>query len=186
MAISLIMRETALADRLREIETEALLPMDEDAFRAFYDRTSRGVWVYLSRITGDRQLADDLLQETYYRFLRAGASHESESHRRNSLYCIATNLARDARRRRGNTILVPLEDDVRADHTVANRVEGRADLARAMDQLKPGQREILWLAYGQGFSHAEIAAAVGTKVESVKQTLFRARRRLAELLRGKR
>src|SRR5579863_1104920 len=73
--------------------------MDEDAFRAFYDRTARGVWAYLARITGDRQIADDLLQETYYRFLRAGATHEGEAHRRNSLYRIATNLARDARRR---------------------------------------------------------------------------------------
>lgn len=34
--------------------------MDEDAFRAFYDRTARGVWAYLARITGDRQMADDL------------------------------------------------------------------------------------------------------------------------------
>src|SRR4051812_48252993 len=73
--------------------------MDEDTFRAFYDRTSRGVWAYLARVTGDRQAADDLLQETYYRFLRAAATHDSEDHRRNSLYRIATNLARDVRRR---------------------------------------------------------------------------------------
>ncbi len=73
--------------------------MDEDTFRAFYDRTARGVWAYLARVTGDRQMADDLLQETYYRFLRAAATHSSEEHRRNSLYCIATNLARDVRRR---------------------------------------------------------------------------------------
>src|SRR5580692_9452763 len=73
--------------------------MDEDTFRAFYERTARGVWAYLARVTGDRQLADDLLQETFYRFLRAAATYDSETHRRNSLYRIATNLARDARRR---------------------------------------------------------------------------------------
>ena len=80
-------------------DAAAGLVMDEDAFRAFYDRTARGVWAYLARITGDRQVADDLLQETFYRFLRTARSHESEAHRRNYLYRIATNVARDARRR---------------------------------------------------------------------------------------
>jgi RNA polymerase sigma-70 factor (ECF subfamily) len=188
MAISDIMRETALsaiARRSAEIEGEALVLMDEDSFRAFYDRTARAVWVYLSHITGDRQLADDLLQETYYRFYRAGAVHESESHRRNSLYCIATNLARDAHRRRGNVRMVELEENelppVAGD---AERSNDRTDLARAMAHLKPAQREILWLAYGQGFSHAEIAQTLGTKVDSVKQILLRARRKLAGILRG--
>ena len=56
-------------------DARASFVMDEDAFRAFYDRTARGVWAYLARVTGDRQMADDLLQETYYRFLRAAANH---------------------------------------------------------------------------------------------------------------
>ena len=81
-------------------DAEVVFPMTEDAFRAFYDRTSRSVWGYLLRLTGDSSMADDLLQEAYYRFLRAGGSFESEAHRRNSLFKIATNLARDAHRRK--------------------------------------------------------------------------------------
>ena len=73
--------------------------IDEETFRAFYERTARGVWGYLVRVTGERELADDLLQETYYRFLRAKSTHDTEEHRRNSLYCIATNLARDSTKR---------------------------------------------------------------------------------------
>src|SRR5690349_21411203 len=95
--------------------------MDEETFRAFYDRTSLGVWAYLARVTGDRQLADDLLQETYYRFLRASASHESEEHRRNSLYRIATNLARDVRRR----------SVVRATDFVGHDIETARDIDRS-------------------------------------------------------
>src|SRR4051794_31151379 len=83
--------------------------MNEDAFRAFYDRTARGLWAYLSKITGRPQLADDLLQESYYRFLRVRGSWESETHRRAYLYRIATNLVRDGRRRarQGHTVALP-------------------------------------------------------------------------------
>src|SRR5512139_1705222 len=95
-------RDTTFTDASRAgavDDASASFVMDEDTFRAFYERTARGVWAYLARVVGDRQLADDLLQETFYRFLRAAATHDSEGHRRNSLYRIATNLARDARRR---------------------------------------------------------------------------------------
>ena len=95
-------------ERLEAIanETDVALAMDEDAFRAFYDRTCTALWGYLSRISGDRQLADDLLQEAYYRLLRAGERFESEAHRRNYLYRIATNLVRDSRRK-----IRPLRDE---------------------------------------------------------------------------
>src|SRR5919201_7033510 len=74
------------------------LAMDEDAFRAFYERTAPSLWGYLARISGDRQVADDLLQESYYRLLKAREAFESETHRRNYLYRVATNLVRDSRR----------------------------------------------------------------------------------------
>src|SRR5687768_8960234 len=82
----------------RELDKSVVL-MGEDEFRAFYERTARPLWSYLSRITGDSHQADDVLQEAYYRFYRAGARHESESHRRNSLFQIATNIVRDSARR---------------------------------------------------------------------------------------
>jgi hypothetical protein len=94
-------------DRMAAAAVETL-QMDEDTFRAFYDRTARPVWVYLARITGDRAIADDLLQESYYRFLRAERSFASESHRRNYLYRIATNLAHDRHRSRRGIVDVPV------------------------------------------------------------------------------
>lgn len=166
-------------------DASAAFVMDEDTFRAFYERTARGVWAYLARVTGDRQLADDLLQETFYRFLRAAATHDSEAHRRNSLYRIATNLARDARRRSliRAPFSVPCSDIERVpsgEH--GGSPERMADFTRAMSHLKPRERAMLWLAYAEGASHREIADVLGLRVGSLKPMLFRARRRLAALL----
>lgn len=159
--------------------------MDEDAFRAFYERTARGLWGYLSRVTGDRQLADDLLQETFYRFLRAAARHESEAHRRNSLYRIATNLARDVRRRsvaRGPFALAGNEIERVPAAQDPGTTDRTADVTRAMSHLQPRDRAMLWLAYAEGASHREIANVLGLRVASLKPMLFRARRKLAALL----
>src|SRR5215470_8637172 len=90
---------------------DAVFEMDEAGFRALYDRTARGLWAYLARITGSGDLADDLLQETYYRFLRSRASYETEAHRRHTLFRIATNLARDRRRRGLRAQLESIIDD---------------------------------------------------------------------------
>ena len=160
----------------------ATLTMDEEVFRAFYDRTARVLWAYLSRTTGDAQAADDLLQECYYRLLKSTVPFESEAHRRNYLYRIATNLVRDGKR--GHRPLFAEGVDVaelEAPQARADAAE-RADVRRAMGRLKPRERALLWLAYAQGSSHSEIADVLGLKTGSIKLLLFRARRKLAALL----
>jgi len=169
-------------------EHEDTFHMDEDAFRLFYERTARPVWAYLSRMSGDARLADDLLQETYYRFLRANVAHEGDAHRRNYLFRIATNLVRDMRRRPRLDLAHPADGAEELEHPdpqsadAAGGAVRRLDLARSMARLKPRERDLLWLAYAQGSSHQEIAEALGLKTASIKLLLFRARRRLAALL----
>jgi RNA polymerase sigma-70 factor (ECF subfamily) len=169
-------------------DSDVAFQMDEETFRAFYDRTSRPLWAYLSRITGDRHLADDLLQDAYYRFLRADATYENETHRRNTLFRIATNLARDSHRRQAVRPRPQGRDEDLsgiADRTdVAANLQRRTDLDRAMRRLRPRERALLWLAYAEGSSHREIAAAVGVTAASVKLLLFRARRKMAKFLQG--
>jgi RNA polymerase sigma-70 factor (ECF subfamily) len=184
------MRDVTIGD-LDRLEREAIdaagddvmLSMDEEAFRLFYERTARSVWLYLVKVTGSSQAADDLLQEAYYRFLKTKREFESDEHRRNYLYRIATNLVRDARKHARAADLSAMEESQeRVSGDEQDRAIRRADLARAMDHLKPRDRALLWLAYAQGSSHDEIAGSLGIRKGSVKQLLFRARRRLAALL----
>jgi RNA polymerase sigma-70 factor (ECF subfamily) len=196
MTYSDVSRARAIAN------AEVRFVMDEEAFRGFYDRNARGVWAYLSRVTGDRQMADDLLQEAFYRFLRAASKasaapgsqdhFDSDAHRRNSLYRIATNLATDARRRSFTRPAASVTgDDVErlagqgssgGDH--GTDAERRTDVNRAMSQLRPRDRAMLWMAYAEGASHDEIAGVIGVQTSSMKLLLFRARRRMAKLLGG--
>jgi RNA polymerase sigma-70 factor (ECF subfamily) len=175
-------RDVALTDVERITafgEAERTFLMTEEAFRAFYELTARPVWSYLARVTGDDRLADDLLQETYYRFLRTRATFESDDHRRHYLFRIATNLVHDHRRRpQSHDVPLPLEAADPVDAQAGDRAVRRMDLSRAMGRLKPRERSMLWLAYAQGFSHEEIASILGLRKGSLKALLFRARQRL--------
>jgi RNA polymerase sigma-70 factor (ECF subfamily) len=73
--------------------------------------------------------------------------------------------------------------DAAAVAQAAERAARRLDLERAMKRLKPRERSLLWLAYAQGWSHEEIASAIGVKTTSMKAMLHRARQKLVALLK---
>jgi RNA polymerase sigma-70 factor (ECF subfamily) len=168
-----------------DLETVVAFRMDEDAFRGFYDRTSRVLWLYLRRLTGDAHSADDLLQEAYYRFLRADVALENDAHRRHYLFRIATNLVRDGvRRTHTRPAIVPHDDEIAPNDRATSdlTIDRRIAVNEALSHLGRRERAMLWLAYAQGASHEEIAGVVGVKPGSVKSLLYRARRRMAALL----
>jgi len=190
MMLGLVIQNASM-EGIRDAET-AVPVMDDEEFRAFYERTARPLWSYLSRVTGSGHEADDILQEAYYRFYRAAARYENEAHRRNSLFRIATNLVRDAARRAKYRDTVPLKDDeTTAAATPRSQMPMpehhaaiRTDLARALGKMEPVQREMLWLAYAQGASHEEIAGILGLRTASIRTMLLRARRKMAAILGG--
>jgi len=160
---------------------EERLSMDETAFRDLYARTAKPIWAYLARSCGNASLADDLLQETYFRMIRADFEPESDAHARNFLFKVAANLLRDHFRAAKRTPL-PLE----IDPTIEGK-QGRAalstDVRRILGEMNPRERELLWLGHVERFSHKEIAKILGLKAGSIRLLLFRARKKLAEKLR---
>jgi RNA polymerase sigma-70 factor (ECF subfamily) len=168
---------------------DAAFQMDEQSFRTFYDRTARPLWSYLYRTCGNAALADDLMQESYFRFIRARFPEMNQDYMKNYLFRIATNLMRD-HWRHGKVEPSGLTTPEEAEHLPAAAGEHgeqtfqlRSDVMNVMQGLKPRERELLWLAYVEGSSHREIAETIGLKEQSIRSLLFRARNKLATLMR---
>ncbi|MBV9761036.1 MAG: RNA polymerase sigma factor [Acidobacteriaceae bacterium] len=155
--------------------------MDEESFHLFYSRTARPLRAYLGATLRDPALADDVLQESFLRLLQSKLPPEAgEDHRKNYLFRIATNLMRDHFRKARAASDQPKIESGRAWH---DDVVQKEDMRRIMEELNPKQRELLWLAYVERFSHGEIAGMVGAKTESIRPMLARARQSLVQLLR---
>jgi len=164
-------------------DAPGLTGMDSDAFAAFYERSARPLWAYLARVSGDAALADDLLQESFVRFLCANHPEDGEVNARRYLFRIATNLMRDHWKRPKPASIDELPEDLFhvRDHSAA--CDSRAILGPALEAMRPRERQLLWLAYAEGYSHREIADITGLATASIRLLLFRARRKVARLLR---
>lgn len=157
--------------------------MDLDAvFAEHRDAVCR----YLTRYTGDADLAEDLVQETFWRLARRPFG--APNHVKGWLFRVATNLAKDARRtsrRRGELALVARAENpsvAPADPAeLVERAELRRRLRAALDCLSDKERTALLLRE-EGFAHREIAAAVGTTTGSVGTLVARALTKLAQRL----
>ena len=148
-------------------------------FREYHEPLVR----YLTRRLGDRDWAEEMVQET---FLRA-ARQEHIVSERSWLFAVATNLVRDearknARRRRKLELLreqAKAEEAVDPEPLTAERAEEAALARRALEMLVERDREAL-LMREEGLDYTEIANALELSIGSVGTTLARARRRLVE------
>lgn len=157
--------------------------MDRDAFAGFYQRSAPALRAYLARVSGNPALADDVLQESYLRFLCASQPEGGEVNYRRYLYRIATNLLHDHWRRPKFGSLEDIPEQFLAAQDLSVQVDLQAALDPAMAQMRPRDRQLLWLAHAEGYSHREIAEITGLATASIRLLLFRARRKIARLLR---
>ena len=159
------------------------LPMDSDAFAGFYQRSAPGLRAYLTRVSRNHALAEDLVQESYLRFLCASRPEGGEVNYRRYLYRIATNLLHDHWRRPRASCLDDVPEIFLAAHDGLSRIESQVTLDPALLQMRPRERQLLWLAHAEGYSHREISEITGLSAAGIRLLLFRARRKIARLLR---
>jgi RNA polymerase sigma-70 factor (ECF subfamily) len=161
-------------------------PMDDEAFAAFYERSARSLWAYLARTSGDPALAEDIMQESYVRFLCLADPpsylSEGEIACRRYLFRIATNLLRDHWRRPRAASIEDMPENLFAHGDGNAPLDSQMILGPALASMRPRDRQLLWLAHAEGYSHREIAEITGLGAASIRLLLFRARRKIARLL----
>ncbi len=153
---------------------------DEQSFQAFFQETAGPLRAYAVSVLGGVTNADDIVQEAFLRLLRQPAPPADPDHLRALLFRIAGNLIVDHWRRQRRLRIAGEEFP---ESSVAPRDIGlRVDMMRTFQRLSPQQRQLLWLAYVEGADHHEIARTLGLRPLSVRVLLFRARRKLAQMI----
>ena len=179
---------------------DAHIKGDTTAFAELVRRYGDSLLGYLTKMTGSREQAEDLFQETFKR-VHEKADTFRGSRIKSWLFAIATNVAIDGMRRRSRLQVVSLNQKLDcADGSCeelgavtvswnspdpsqeAVRVEQKEQVRQAIELLPARQRATLVLAYYQQLSYAEVAKVMDCSVGTVKTQMYRALRTLAQRL----
>ena len=147
-------------------------------FETLLDRHQREIMIYILRSLGDRDLAEDVFQETFLRAFRAYKRLPPEANYRAWLYKIASNACHDARRQRARSPL-PLYDSVAAPDASDGTTGALAGAVAAfMRSLPARQRQALVLRKFQNMGYDEIAAVLGCSPEAARANVYQGLRKL--------
>jgi len=171
----------ALRPRRRQADS------DEALIRALYDEHGRALLAYATRMTGNRQAAEDIVQET---LVRAWKHPEVLVNGKGSirawLFTVARNLITDSARARAarptEVAENPAHQPIAADHS-----EGVVDnmvVLAALDKLSGAHREVLVELYFNGRTVTETAQTLGIPPGTVKSRSYHALRALRDVFGG--
>ncbi|MFL7792501.1 MAG: RNA polymerase sigma factor [Anaerolineae bacterium] len=159
---------------------------DADAFGQLVVRYQQAVFNIAYRMTGSRQEAEDVAQEAFIKSYRALDRFDPTRPFAPWLYRITTNIALNWIKRRRPEVNMD-EEITRSDTTPS--VEAQTIAAETSDRLRaaiatltPNYRAVIELRHFQGLSYQEMSEVLNVPISDVKSWLFRARRRLREVL----
>ena len=169
---------------------EDFLAHDTGAFRLLIERYHDPLLGFLTRLTGSRQTAEDVFQDTFLQVHQSIESFDTSRTFKPWLFTIAANKGRDTlrkqKRRKAVSLNTPLNSDGSAEMVdllqidipdVSASLDAQdlsAKVQAAIDTLPPRLREILLLAYFQRMTYAQIADAFEIPLGTVKSRLHAA------------
>src|SRR5476651_1238910 len=202
-SVSICRDAVASASEFADCSDEELLALfrqgPHEAFGALVRRYEGELYGYLRRYLGDRDLADDVFQNTFLQLYKKIHQYEIGRPVKPWLYAIATNQAIDAMRREGRhqTVRLFQEGDDTKDADIPNlstllesrepsalehlQTEERKQLIRAtVEKLPDFLKQVVILAYYQALKYKDIADIMGIPVGTVKSRLHAALKKLQE------
>jgi RNA polymerase sigma factor (sigma-70 family) len=159
---------------------------DDTALHFLLRRHSDGLFRFCCHLTGNREDAEDICQETITRAITRVDSLQSGASFKSWLYSIARNLAMDSFRGRKRLCAMPEDEDgptMLYEDNLYDRVELSEEhqtVAEALARLAKSHQQVLMMREVQGMSYASIADKLDVSQSAVETLLFRARRRLRE------
>ncbi len=164
---------------------------DREALAEMYGRFQRPLFRYLFHLLGQKELAEDVLQEVMVIVWQKAYTFQRKSGAAQWIFGIAHHQAFKTLRREAKVAAPGLEfapdlpDEAASPEADLLSRTTTEEIAAALACLTPEQREVLELAFFQDFAHKEIAAIIGIPLGTVKSRLSYARRALkAALLRN--
>jgi len=161
---------------------------DVEQIGVLFERHHRMLFNFFLRLTANRGLSEDLVQDVFFRMLKYRQTFQAGTNFTSWMYQIARNAHIDQARKRR---LEVVPDDEAAWDSVASaeadpqeRLEQAQEirlLRRALDRLPLEKREVLVLSRFQNLKYSEIAEVLGCEVGAVKVRVFRAVRELGQI-----
>jgi RNA polymerase sigma-70 factor (ECF subfamily) len=161
---------------------------DDSAFGELVDRYKNLVYAMVSRMVNDRTQADDLAQDVFLKVHRGLPYFRGDARLSTWIYRIVANVCSEARARYAPEVPI---DGVREDRPPIERgasdgafadMELRDRLNKALAQLPEHYRFLVAAHYLDGIQYEALAETLGVPLGTVKTHLYRAKRRLRELL----
>lgn len=163
---------------------------DHQAFEYLVKKYQRPVFSFVCRYLGDRDAAEDVLQEVFLGLYRAAPRFEARAEVSSWLFRIAHNLSLNEIKRRKRHLsfkealdgLPHVDAGPSALSTMETREQENA-VMKALNQLPENQRAVMLLRVNEELSYVEISKVLSVSVSTTESLIFRARTRLRQLLR---
>jgi len=200
-AVALSAEQAEQAQRENAAIARGLRSQDPEVMDRLIELYQHRLLRYLLFLTGRREVAEDLFQETWMRVLVRGSQYNGEARFDTWLFTIARNLVIDLSRKRTMASLDEMCDTTEEGRTFEIATDGpsplelfkisedRAEVAQVLLKLEPNYREVLVLRFHEEMSLEEIATVTRAPLSTIKSRLYRGLAALKpeiERLRGER